>query len=213
MAKLKLQNTYKHLIKFTGDSSIRPALSGIHFTQEGDIEATNSHILLKLFNRVPENNEMILDPKTLTAIDATYPDTSNVIATYADTRATLTRLDIAELTKFMKNISSPESVIRVQIAEGKLYVESYLNLSLERVGDVTEVEVRQTKDDFECYFKASYLKIMLDFLADCATEEVEIQATSNVRPVFFEVFGDFIGMIAPVRVTKPDESKNKSLPQ
>ena len=59
--KLKPQNTYRHLLNFVGDAS-RPVLAAFHITEEGHIEATNSHILLRLLNHVQPRHELIMHP-------------------------------------------------------------------------------------------------------------------------------------------------------
>ena len=73
--KLKPQNTYRHLLNFVANSSSRPILNGFHCTQDGDIEATNGHILLRLISaidlRVDPLPDMVLHPKEMREIQGT----------------------------------------------------------------------------------------------------------------------------------------------
>ncbi|EPH91006.1 hypothetical protein D922_02843, partial [Enterococcus faecalis 06-MB-DW-09] len=67
--KLKPQNTYRHLCNFAATDTSRPILQAIHFTPDGHIEATNSHILLRLLNRIDSRvdplPDLALHPKEL----------------------------------------------------------------------------------------------------------------------------------------------------
>lgn len=205
--KLKPQNTYKHLVKFTANLESRPILSGIHVTNEGHIEATDSHILLKLLNRVPAGKEMVLNPKELVSVEGSYPDTTRLFPSTSKVSCYLDRDTARNISKFLKQFNELE-IVRLVARSGELAIKGFLKEDFERHG-IEESFLMDSHhgDEIELYFTAIKLKTMLDFIADCATAPVEIRISSNLRPVVFEVLGDFMGIVAPVRVPKPWSKK------
>lgn len=191
--KLKPQNTYRHLLNFVSTEPTRPILNGFHYTKEGHLEATNSHILLRLHNRVPAGNELVMHPKELQEIEGKYPDTDRLFPSDCKTSLKLLPETAAAIGKFLKALDKA-SVIDVVVSEKDLVI--------------TETQTKATQafelfefsgDIVELACKAEYLRIMVAFIADCSPVAVEVGINSPVRPVLFEVPNVFVGLVTPVR--------------
>ena len=191
--KLKPQNTYKHLLNFASNDSARPILTGFHVTNEGHIEATNAHILLRLFNRMPAGNEMTLHPKELQEIEGNYPDTSRLFPSSFNTTFKLLPETAAAIGKFLKALDK-KIPITVAVSESELVITQMPSKATQTF-EVTKVD----GDAMEFACQVQYLGFMMAFIADCSPITVNVGLISPVRPVVFEVSGLFAGIVTPVR--------------
>lgn len=190
--KLKPQNTYKHLLNFASNDNVRPILNGFHFTNEGHIEATNAHVLLRLLNRVPAGNEMVLHPKELREIEGNYPDTSRLIPLDFKTTYRVTPETAAAVGKFLKALDK-KSIVTLAVSEKELVI--------------TETSAKATQafevsgfsgDAVELVCRTQYLGFMMAFIADCSPVSADVKVISPVRPMVFELPGSFVGLVTPV---------------
>ena len=199
MRKVKPQNTYRHLLNFVGKSSMRPILKGFHITYDGHVEATNSHIMLRLFNRMPANQECVIAPKELQEIEGSYPNVDQIIP--SDHKA-VWKLDPTEapaIVKFLKSFKKDSQVI-VAANGDQLVIRDLLGDTKGAFGLLD-----QTGDSIGFQCNATYLNYLMSFIADCVLLPVEIRLLSPVRPVIFEVPNQFVGLIAPVKSIKSEE--------
>lgn len=190
--KQKPQNTYRHLLNFVDTTPSRPILNGIHFTEYGHLEATNSHILLRLINRVPKGTELVLHPKELQEIEGNYPDTDRLFPTDFKATWVLEPEQAAAITKFLKSMDK-ESLIDVSGSNSELTVTETQTKATQ------SFELVRMSDDASFSCKARYLGFMMAFIADCIPVPVDIGIVSPIRPVVFEVNGLFAGLVTPVR--------------
>lgn len=193
MRGLKPQNTYRHLLNFASTSGARPILNGVHFTNQGHLEATNGHILLRLLNRVPEGMEMVLHPKEMREIEGNYPDTERLFPSNFNANWLLDPIEAPRIVKFLKSFDKGTPV-QVSVKDSNLLIA---NAATGTAGAFPLLENKGDDITFAC--DATYLLYMLSFIADCAQLPVEIGLVSPIRPVMFEVSGVFIGLVTPVR--------------
>lgn len=111
MRKAKPQNTYRHLLNFVGKTASRPILKGFHITYDGHIEATNSHVMLRLFNRMPANQECTVEPKELQVIEGDYPNVDRIIPSSHNAFWKLDPTEAPAIVKFLKSFTKDSQVI------------------------------------------------------------------------------------------------------
>ncbi len=195
MMKLKPQNTYRHLCNFAATDTSRPILQTIHFMPDGHIEATNSHILLRLLNRIDSRvdplPDLALHPKELREFEGAYPDTSRLFPSNFTTNWYLSPGTAAEIAKYLKSLDK-ESTVQLSILTDGMVVSgkgSEASFPLHGLsGDQTTMS-----------FKCKYLICVMAFIADCSPMPVQFRALSPIRPMVFKIDGLFEGLIAPVR--------------
>lgn len=189
--KLKPQNNYKHVLNFVSKQESRPTLTGIHFTEKGDIEATNSHILIKLYRQVDEGKELLINPKTLKLIQGEYPNVNRLIPKSSGTEFILNQEDIVAIFNFAKSLKKDDVVCMISRNLAKVTLKS-------STGIETTLSVGLEKD-FTINLRAEYIKIVFDFLRD-NTESVTVRFTGENRPILFTDNSTFDTLITPVRV-------------
>ena len=192
--KLKPQNTHKHLLNFIG-SPVRPVLSCFHY-QNGDVVATNSHIVLKVKNLSPDNlGEFNFNPKTLEINTDAYPDIDRVIPTSFNSEWKITPACCSVITKLLKGFPK-DTRIKVKVNLDGLEISNGEISSLfpiRNVGGDNRVE-------FIC--NATYLKHILAFVVDYTDDLVTFGFVSEIRPMVFKVDGEFTAVLTPIRVPK-----------
>ncbi|WP_251854340.1 hypothetical protein [Enterococcus italicus] len=188
---LKRQNTYKHLLNFTGNPT-RPILQCFHY-DSGDVVVTNSHILLKVKNVAPDNiGEFNFNPKTLEINKDTYPDVSRVIPTNFNSTWVLIPENVLVVLKFLKGFPK-NGVVKVKINfDGMAISASDITYSL----PISHIE-GDNRVEFTC--NATYLKHILAFVADYTNDLVTFGFVSEIRPMVFKVDGEFTAVLTPVR--------------
>ncbi|WP_159723145.1 hypothetical protein [Enterococcus sp. CSURQ0835] len=193
MRKLKPQNTYRHLLNFVGKASVRPILAGVHITKEGDLEATDSHILLRLLNRFSAGDDRVLELKEMRLIEGTYPDTSRLVPASFESSLQFDSGEAVNVVKFLKALDKA-SVVQLTAKEDKLRIED-----IQTGANETFNLLWQSGGSVDMNIQAKYLQPMMAFIADCIAQPVEIGYTSSVRPLVFKVENNFVGLITPVR--------------
>lgn len=192
MRKVKPQNTYRHLLNFVSKEAVRPILKGFHVTHDGHIEATNGHVMLRLFNRMPTNQECTIEPKELQVIEGDYPNTDRIIPTNHNAIWKLDPTEAPAIVKFLKSFSKG-SLVDVSVKDHQLMIAGFRDAQssfglLDHSGD----EIK-----FRC--NATYLVCLMSFIADCALLPVEIRLLSPNKAVVFEGDNQFIGLIMPLK--------------
>lgn len=194
MRKTKPQNTYKHLLNFVSKSTIRPLLTTFHITHNGHIEACDSHIMLRLYNRMPAHQEVNLVPKELRELSGGYPNLDRIIPVNHNALWKLDPTEAPAIVKFLKSFTKG-SCIRVTAKDQQFVIEDTL-------ADTKSAFplLEQSGDDIAFHCNATYLNHMMSYIADCAELPVEIRVLSPVRPVVFESEGQFIGLVTPIKI-------------
>ena len=191
MRKAKPQNTYRHLLNFVGKTASRPILKGFHITYDGHIEATNSHIMLRLLNRMPKNQERVIEPKELQVLEDDYPNVDRIIPTNHNAIWKLDPTEAPAIVKFLKSFAKNSDVL-VTAKDKQLVIADVF-------GDARSAFalLDQSGDEIEFRCSAAYLMHLMSFIADCALLPVEIRLLSQNKAVVFEGDNQFIGLIMP----------------
>lgn len=196
--KLKPQNTYRHLLNFVANSSSRPILNGFHCTQDGDIEATNGHILLRLISaidlRVDPLPDMVLHPKEMREIQGTYPEVSRLFPSNIEATWLLAPEEAAKIAKFLKGFEK-NSLVSVSVQDKNFHISNTVISSEFQLADY----VTGDSDDISLTFNCTYLSYVMAFIADCSIGVTELLVSGSLKPMIFKVEGLFQGLIAPVR--------------
>lgn len=193
LRKVKPQNTYRHLLNFVSKTASRPILKGFHITHDGHVEATNSHIMLRLLNRMPSNQECTFEPKELKVIENVYPNLDRIIPTNHNAHWKLDVTETPMMVKYLKGFSKNEPVNVV--AKNEQLVITDITNSTQGSFALSEQEGEEIM--FRC--NATYLLYMMSFIADCSPLPVDIRVISEFRPVLFEAADQFVGLITPIR--------------
>lgn len=193
--KLKPQNTYRHLCNFAATDTSRPILQAIHFTPDGHIEATNSHILLRLLNRIDSRvdplPDLALHPKELKEFEGEYPNTSRLFPSNFDLAWYLSPGTAKDAEKYLKSFDK-DSNVQLSISPDGLVISGK--------GSEATFPLRGISGDpMTISFKTKYLICVMAFIADCSPMPVQFCAPSLTRPMVFKIDGLFEGLIAPVR--------------
>jgi hypothetical protein len=194
--KLKLQNTYRHLLNFTADGKTRPILGTFHFDGLGNIEATNSHILLRLLNHVPTNGlEINLQPKELRHVVGNYPDTKRLFPGEYDVTLILSPEEASKIAKFLKTFEK-NSHIEVSVLEKGIQIT---NTVISSTFDLVDYPTGDYKD-LRIYVNSTYLGYIVNFIAECSLVPVQLSINKKMyRPIVFQVPGQFEGLIAQLK--------------
>ena len=183
------EKLFKNVTKFLGNKKSRPILQGIHFSIDGNIYATNSHIaiMVKGFNK--SNTDFVLNPKTLEQLPNEFPDMSRL---FPDSCEHTLELDL-ELIKSL--ITSLKSYKKEQC---KL-VFSLNKLSI-TINNQEFYMIAPFKDsgEFTIHFSVEYLLIALQtFLDEKINATLLLQ--SSVRPVLL-YSNEIKVIVTPIRV-------------
>ena len=193
MRKVKPQNTYRHLLNFVSKDAMRPILKGFHITYDGHVEATNSHIMLRLFNRMPANQECTIEPKEMQAIEGDYPNVDRIIPTNHNALWKLAPSEAPAIVKFLKSFAKNSDVL-VTAKDQQLVIADTLGDTRSTFGLLD-----QSGDAIEFRCSATYLTHLMSFISDCALLPVEIRLLGSDKAVVFEGKNQLIGLIMPIK--------------
>lgn len=191
MRKVKPQNAYRALLNFVSKEAVRPILKGFHVTYDGHIEATNGHILLRLLNRMPTNQERTIEPKELQEIKGDYPNTDRIIPTDHNAIWVLDPTEAPAIVKFLKSFSKG-SLVDVSVKNHELMIAGF------RDAQSTFGLLDHSGDEIKFRCNVNYLCYLMVFIADCALLPVKIRLLSPIKAVVFEGENQFIGLLMPV---------------
>lgn len=188
---MMIKNAYKHLVKFTG-SAARPVLEGFYFSEEGHVVATDSHVLARVRNAVPAGNSFILNPKTLTAIDDTYPEYSRLFPAAAETATSISVDSAKSVSRYLKTLSKND-LVSIEFSGN--------TLTLVAEGHELEISLLKTVDEsLKTVMAVNVLRRGIDLLADLPADTViEIWSTSPVHPLYCFVPDVLDILLIPVR--------------
>ena len=186
---LKPQNTYKHLFNFISKEESRPVLNGIHVTENGDLEATNSHVIIQLYGRVRKGQEMIIDPKRIRCIEGKYPSLNRIAYQNPNFEIELVNKQLVQIFNFAKSVNKDAS-IEIKLGNRRLefLTKGGNNLSLSADSD----------DPLDMYVSQTNLKIVFDFLKD-NTESISFGYSGALQPLIFDKPQDFKVLLMPIR--------------
>lgn len=189
---MKPQNTLKHLMNFTSNDPSRPILSGIHITDEGHAEATDSNVFIKIFNRFPENVEMVLHPKEFREIKGNYPNVSRLIPDDSGDSVYFDPGEARKMAWFLKSLPK-NSLVELTSENQAILIKSENgtgNFELEKgSASVLDTYCADVKN----------LKIILDYIGDCVFGSIEMRFLGSRKPIVFEATDQFVAIIMPKR--------------
>lgn len=189
---MAVKNIYKHLMNFTSKSH-RPVLTGFHFTDDGDIEATNSHIYAKLHRVVPPLMEdFILCPKTLRKIEGTYPDCGRLIPQTFESQTAITSETAKDVAKWTKALGKNE-IVHLTFEGTKL--------ELSAANTRATFLLAEDCDELSLMVMAGNLQIVCEFMADVAIDVALFQVGLNgpLKAIRFYIKDVYDLLLTPVR--------------
>lgn len=187
MAKLKPQNTYKHLLNFVSTSASRPVLQGFHFLSDGSVEATNAHKFLRLLNNTGIDEEKIIDPKTLLAIDGDYPNVDHLINKNVVKKYSLSQTNCIDVFNFLKSAKKDEQVT--------ISFDESIVITLESGASTTIICKHDLTGEYTFIANATYLKQIFDFTKDITDEDIELGIVEDSKFIIFRKERSFIAML------------------
>ena len=197
----KTSNNYKHLLNFLGLPS-RPVLTGFHVKPDGTIEATNSHVILRLLKRSTLGVDITIDPKSLEELqEGKYPDTDRFFNhLQPSTTIAFTGKDYEEMFKFAKQfrVKAPETLeLRYSYNDDRTTLRAGNGASL-------DLEAEVTGSEGSILVSSTYLRYVCDFLRDNldAGQECDCQIVGDLRPIRFTDRNTFDMILMPIRKPK-----------
>lgn len=181
--------------KFNKEVNIedRPILSNVHYSEEGHIEYTNSHVGIRLLD-VYEGEEQF--KHGLPIEDGIYPDLGKVFKNYED-------LEHIKLpTKKIEDILQPFvnqkfTQTRLTIKKNELEFEFRTGSQKEYAGLINlNLDINE---EFKIAFHPNYLYDTFRFFRLLKIKEVEFYYGSPIRPVFL-VHENLEAVISPQRM-------------
>jgi hypothetical protein len=179
------------LLNFVNKDAMQPILKGFHTTHDGHLEATNGHIMLRLLNRMPSNQECTIEPKELQTIEGDYPNVDRIIPTKHNAFWKLDPSEAPAIAKFLKSFAKNSDVL-VTAKDHQLVIADVIGDTRSTFGLLD-----QSGDEIEFRCSASYLVYMMGFIADYAMFPVEVRLLSPEAAIVFELENHFIGLIMP----------------
>lgn len=187
----KLNSELKKL--FTGNKKLkenRPILNSLHYTEDGHVEFTNSHVAVRIKNVHEEPEHTV--PEDL----GEYPNLGRLFDG-AETGAIRFQLD----TKLMSDMLSPFKIAKCEYVkltitgEGITFIpdnsESIVEAHLQIPVDIDE--------PFQIAFNVKYLYNAMMFFKTQKMFTVDVIASSQVRPLLL-VHDNVQYLLTPVRV-------------
>lgn len=200
--------------KFVSKSEVRPVLKLVNFDGEY-FTATDSHVLLrvnaKYVSEIPANlnDTFLYDPKEETAkvISQSFPDTSRLIPTYTETNA-LINSNIKEFHNHIKAIKKikvkGQKVVKLKMNKSYTEVSSKFNINGNEESYEAEINSLFVEgEEIIINTSSKYLNDALDTikkLSKLDSNKVEMNMTSNMRPIHFKQEGVFDLLVTPIRV-------------
>ncbi|MGM0124888.1 hypothetical protein IGI37_002282 [Enterococcus sp. AZ194] len=189
--KLKPQNTYRHLLNFVGDGKTRPLLSAFHFREDGAIEATNAHILLRLLNHGIKGVSLNLHPKELTQIEGCYPETDKLFQKNNESALLLEPETCAKISAFLKAFKKDEE-ITISVKGTELSITNGATSALFSV-------INSEHKDTQMFVNCTYFGYVMSFIADCSSLPVQLcMPSQKFHPIIFKVDGYCEGIISQI---------------
>lgn len=186
---LKPQNTHKHLLNFVSKSESRPILTGVNVNDEGHLEATDSHVLLRLHNQFPAGQPMTFNPKTLKVLAGNYPDLDRLIPTAFETSFDLSYSQILRVFEFAKGLK--KDLIHIT-QKGDV-------LEFRGQESNTAMYLEEISADVNIVLQAVYVKNAFDFIRDNTMTCVTVGYLGSLRPIVFTREKNFDLLITPIR--------------
>lgn len=189
----KKKNNYKHITRVAFKQDTRLALTGINI-KDGYITATDSHRLLKLKTNIPEDINLLLDPKRLEMIEVNYPDTDRLIPEEFNTVFSLAYYQFEILNKMLKSVLAKDrTTFKITVNEKRVRFDISNGISCEV--DVFKFE----GEEMEVSCNPYYMKELVEFILDQKSMATEVKLVNNLRPFVFSQEGNFEYLITPIR--------------
>lgn len=188
-----MKNTYKHLLKVVSKQASRPVLTGAFFDTDGSITVTDSHRLLKLYNRHEFSNSQVMKLDTMESLEGTYPETHRLIPS-PDKPITFTMDHVYSLLPFLKSAKKKTDCLKITFTETGTVFE-LIDTGIKVALDIKVEHMINT----DLYCNAIYLKDAIDFLKDSGMRDCEWILVSALRPFNFHSGNAFDYIVTPIR--------------
>ena len=199
--KNAVMNTFKKVVDNTGN---RPVLSCINFSKDGNMVATNSHVLLKIEGtHQPTDHDLLFNLfQGVPMGDVNYPDTDRVIPDNNKNTVTIQSDSFPALILWLKALGKKELVNISVSANGDLVFTSDSNPAIKFVIDSNGYNTGNL-DQLNILINANYLLIGLQLYRDINAEYIlmgfsDSLETINLRPITL-VSEQFTYLITPLR--------------
>lgn len=194
--KPKQTNNYKHLKNFVGLPS-REVLTGFHYRSDGSVEATNSHILMRLLHMTSGGIDLVINPQTLETIPRTYPDTDRLIPKQHRTTFKLSGNQCQDLFDYTKQFKQNKGAEALEMK----YDENGLKLRAGNGLKLVIEDIALNGDPGQILVQARYLKIVTDFLRDNIPDNLTVtwKLGSPLHPILISNDVSFEILLTPMR--------------
>ena len=185
----------RDLKDFIDKKGNKPILSCVHFSKDGSITATDSHVLVTIRDYHKLTEDFNLNLVYFNQDTDTYPDTEHLLQLNPGTvEYTIKGGTINSVVTWLKNHKKYNTHIKITMVDNKLVLSTDNDsIMLDGVHDTTE--------KFENTFvQGSYLYSALNIINDYATgEDVELSWWGPFRPLQISAL-NITTLVTPLRV-------------
>lgn len=180
---------FKNAIKFTSNGRVRPILSGLHFSEDGNVYATNPHIALVLEGFNKSKADFVLDPKSLEQLEGkAYPRLTRLIPSQGTHEVPFPVDTMKELVAYLKSFKKEYADLVfsdncLKITIGSSEMKASINYS--------------SSEPFKVSFSTDYLLTCMQLFID-EKLDTTFRLTSPVRPCMFYT-SEIKALITPIR--------------
>ena len=172
--------------KAVSSANSRPALQCLHFSEDGSVIATDSHVLLRIEDFHHLKQDFNLNLKTFGECDENYPDTSRIIPKsyqYQFHAKTSDLIDVLPIIKGMAKLKSANdpAVLKWENDNETLTIAGGEN-NLVTV-HIPIVVQNRSSDPLEVSFNAEYMAQAIEFFTQALpTDEVIFNFNASLTP-------------------------------
>ena len=177
----------------------RPILNTIHFSKEGNVELTNSHVAIRLTNVHEETEHTIPDTD-----GASYPDLGRIFEGCQHGNIKL-EFNPKELSNMLSPFKVAKAeVIRITFRKNGITIEPAYHSSDPVDDEQVMIDATLTIDldieeDFKIGVNTKYMLDAMNFFKTQKITTVKMIASSSVRPMLFE-YENLQYLVTPVRI-------------
>lgn len=178
-----LAKTQRVLKAITSRNKNLPILEAVHFRKDGAIEASDSHMLLKIEGRNPSKQDFMLNLNTVTTVEGLYPDTDRLFPEDFASEIMVEVNDLRKAIPYMRALEEEKSVKGVRVTR-----TTTGGITLSQGGANYELagEWQTTPAKLDVWLNAKYIREMCEVFsnnfenASCVTLSF---TTDELKPV------------------------------
>lgn len=199
--------------KFTTKNEIRPVLNYVHHTNDGRMEATDSHRAIMFHDIHGFEKDYLVHPKTFNVATGDFPELPKLFEnTDYEHVVTLSKEQIMLWLQLFRSINNTLRTMKVgQRTDSNKPVhlhfkQDYVNVTLAGLDVSMKLPASVLKPGFEpIAVNAEFIRDTMEVFSKMETQEIDIRLCGALRPILFEDKGKIEILVLPIRGGYPIE--------